>query len=1461
MSTSRHRIPDEHFLPLLEPLEGRLLLTGDRFEPNGTMGTAHDFGSVGMGTTHENGLTISPGDVDYFKLTMAESGTLVGVIRFTNATGDLNFYLLDSGGNVVSKEEGTSNDPMVAKVVNPGEVYYIKVVGATGAVTQTYDLEIQGPCQNEPPEIGGLVAVPTPFYQGNDITLWAGSVGDPDSDGVASVSFYRDINANGVGEPAELLGTDTSGAGGWNWTGQGDWPLGTQTFLAQVTDNGPPARTSGWASTTVNVLQGAYDLTAGCSFLTQTKAPGDSLPLLDPWVRNDGTLDLRSGTAYDVEVRISKDTTWGNADDRVLYTATWTGAMPVGQYYQPGEVTATIPTNTPDGDYHMVIKVNAGGTLPESDLTNNETWGGPYLKIWRPKPDLYGTSFLVQSNPVAWGQTFTVNYTIGNYGHGLADPTVTDFYFKANWASTEYHVLKRVNTPAIALNATYSSSVTLTLPASPPNGETWYSPIQIGMKVNADGAVDEWPYDPNNYNTFYQGDYDNPTLVSISDLAISSLSVAPTAMLQGDHPSSVSFTVTNNGPSDLYNGYHAADVHLSADSTISAADAFLGRFIFTIGSLAAGNSTTVTATQAHRDLVRVPIHTAAGTYYTGAHVQNADGSGNGYPDTNDANSWTAGNQVGVAATGWPDVKITGVIDDPHQPHQVGDVFALAVTIANDGDGDVSAESHLNVPLYASVDAIFGNADDVQIGCISTGAQDLPAHGTRTIYQTVLMPALAPGSYYVGAYVDPPGIPDGAAGAIEEWNEGNNTWISPTATLTVATTPTVVYHTQITDLAGNPVTAFVPGQTFQARVFVRHNRPEGANGGVSHAYADLEYAGDLVDWTAGSIVHGTTLNENVSGTIDEPAALVDEAGGSQAGGPPGLPIEQLLFTVNGTVKADAQGTVTFSLNAADLAGRETYLHGNNNPLDAVAIEFQQTPVPILPSVPLSATQPVTFTDADKDSVTVTVKGAGSGRVVFLNAGDSDVRLIRLAGTDGATTLDVAVRKAAGAGRTGVQEFAVDGSLKSLKARLADVTGAVTVDGLAGAITLGNLAGASIDLNRDGLAIGPKTALALTVGRVGVGNVNTHTEPLSTLQALDWADGLISAASIATLKITGVKANLAKGVAGVAGDFRADVSLPGSLGKAVVAGTLSAATWDIGGAVTSLTAGGSATDWTLDAEGALAAMTMGNLGGTLSARTMGKVKATGTLSASLTADGKNVKGVSIDSLTVARAGTASLAAPGGISTIATSDWLGGSIQAGWIGTLKAKANKAIGTPGRFGANVTLADTATPAAKPTLANATIDGDLGGALWDVGGAIGSLTVKGKADHATVTSDGTMLAVSLGMADGSDFLAGVGPIAGRHPTAHGDLVPYVTIAKFDIKGIRGLSGACFCDTTLSAWSLGTVNLLNGDFAAGAPGFYYSADGTVKKINHTDTTTQEKWSWSSDDQGAFPTGAGIVNPL
>jgi len=105
---------------------------------------------------------------------------------------------------------------------------------------------------NVPPTIAALGDSPDPVTQGTTITLTATGVSDPDGS-VASVAFYRDANSNGIGEPGELLGTDTSASGGWTWSGTANWSVGMHTYLAQATDDGDPILTSNWASTTGNV--------------------------------------------------------------------------------------------------------------------------------------------------------------------------------------------------------------------------------------------------------------------------------------------------------------------------------------------------------------------------------------------------------------------------------------------------------------------------------------------------------------------------------------------------------------------------------------------------------------------------------------------------------------------------------------------------------------------------------------------------------------------------------------------------------------------------------------------------------------------------------------------------------------------------------------------------------------------------------------------------------------------------------------------------------------------------------------------------------------------------------------------------------------------------------------------------------------------------------------------------------
>ena len=122
---------------------------------------------------------------------------------------------------------------------------------AFSAATETASITVDP--VNDAPTIGSLSDDPDPVTQGQTLILTANGVND--DHGVASVSFYRDANSNGVGDPGELLGTDLSVSGGWVWSDTVTWDPGPHTYLAQVTDDGVPVPVlrSDWASTSGTV--------------------------------------------------------------------------------------------------------------------------------------------------------------------------------------------------------------------------------------------------------------------------------------------------------------------------------------------------------------------------------------------------------------------------------------------------------------------------------------------------------------------------------------------------------------------------------------------------------------------------------------------------------------------------------------------------------------------------------------------------------------------------------------------------------------------------------------------------------------------------------------------------------------------------------------------------------------------------------------------------------------------------------------------------------------------------------------------------------------------------------------------------------------------------------------------------------------------------------------------------------
>ena len=218
---------------------------------------------------------------------------------------------------------------------------------------------------------------------------------------------------------------------------------------------------------------------------------------------------------------------------------------------------------------------------------------------------------------------------------------------------------------------------------------------------------------------------------------------------------------------------------------------------------------------------------------------------------------------------------------------------------------------------------------------------------------------------------------------------------------------------------------------------------------------------------------------------------------------------------------------------------------------------------------------------------------------------------------------------------------------------------------------------------------------------------------------------------------------------------------------------------------------------------------------------------------------------------------------IKSLTVIDWQGTAgaeqITAPWIGKLSARGNKAAGVAGDFQASLAL--TAPPGTKPTLAAAKIAGGISGAIWDIVGDMGKLTVLGAVTGSTVRTAGSMAGVTVGASDGSDFLAGLDPSAGRRPDAVGDFDNVLaTIKSFKVKGIAGAGAPrwFFADSNVSAATLGVVSLLNVNFDNSLTDFGVWARhaGTGKEIKSV------KWADKVEKtKGAWTPKAGIVFAL
>ncbi len=103
------------------------------------------------GLLSTTGLTLCPGDEDWYAVTLAPGGSVNVQTFFTDADGDLNLQVLDGNGTLVASSSSITNDESVAYTSASGGTFYVRAYMASlssdGGVSPgvTYDIVVVTP--------------------------------------------------------------------------------------------------------------------------------------------------------------------------------------------------------------------------------------------------------------------------------------------------------------------------------------------------------------------------------------------------------------------------------------------------------------------------------------------------------------------------------------------------------------------------------------------------------------------------------------------------------------------------------------------------------------------------------------------------------------------------------------------------------------------------------------------------------------------------------------------------------------------------------------------------------------------------------------------------------------------------------------------------------------------------------------------------------------------------------------------------------------------------------------------------------------------------------------------------------------------------------------------------------------------------------------------------------------------
>lgn len=482
------------------------------------------------------------------------------------------------------------------------------------------------------------------------------------------------------------------------------------------------------ASTPLNVGSTLADLVvANLTVNPSSVAPGGTVSVSFT-VTNQGGGPAGSATH---EIRLSTDNII-DASDTLLATV-GTPNLPAGAAQTFSNVSVTIPSSASPGAQFIGIRVDAGGTVTESDESNNTA--AVSLTITSPLPDLVVTGLSINPTSVNPGDTVTVNFTLANQGNGTADSTTHQIYLSAdNLITTADTLLGTVGTSTLGPGAASPFTISVSIPSSTAPGSMF-----IGVIADTPNLVSESDEGNNTAST--------PITITAAqaDLVVTGLTVTPTAVPPGG-TTTVSFSIVNQGVATANSSSH--EIRFSVDNVIDSSDTLLT----TVGTstLSPGSSAPFTVN------VTIPATAPPGTRFIGIIVD----SGDVVPESNEANN-TAAAPITITAA-QPDLVVVNLSVSPTSA-DAGDQVSVTFTITNQGTGSAGPATH---EIRFSDDPVI-DASDPLLATAPT-SDLLPGESQINTLTGIQIPATATqGTRYIGVIVD-------AGNAVTESDESNNT---------------------------------------------------------------------------------------------------------------------------------------------------------------------------------------------------------------------------------------------------------------------------------------------------------------------------------------------------------------------------------------------------------------------------------------------------------------------------------------------------------------------------------------------------------------------------------------------------------------------------------------------------------------------------------------------------------------